>query len=211
MHMRGAHTHLLDSPTVPNVGAGARFSFECDRNKGGVLVLSGGGAIQEVLRPNNIFPEYMRANHDSWCDFAREQGHAVDPEDIVMVRGTVKASEWTVAAFLDETRHQTLELKASAATLGSLGVSLSRSVTSSMSVEHRTSPSQATGNPSPPKNQCVFLNRYKISDRRLPWKNRKIKAEGYRDDEPSQDDVDGYAIEDDCTDSKVFLTPTSDR
>ncbi|KAI0089368.1 hypothetical protein BDY19DRAFT_140693 [Irpex rosettiformis] len=212
------------SPLVP-VGAQTHLSFECARSKGGLVVLNGGGAIQEVLRPNKAFPEYMHTYHDSWCDFAREKGHDVSPEDIVMVRGTVKASEWTVAAFMDETRHQSLELEAQGGLIGSAGISLSLSVASSMSVEHRSGRSQprissdeedSAANFRPMRNQCMFLCRYKMRYRKWPWQIKKIKAEGYRDDEPSSDSdseedtsaesdsEDEDVIEDDCSLTKVL-------
>lgn len=191
-----------------------RLSFECVRNKGGLLIINGGGAIQEVLRPNKTFPEYMHTYHDSWCDFAADRGHDVLPEDIIMVRGTVKASEWTVAAFTDETRHQSLQLEAQGG-LGSAGISVSLSDASSSTVEHRSGRSK----PPPitdqmgtamdsqmPMNQCVFLSRYKMRYRKWPWKNRKIRASGQRDDEPSSDSdsEDDTSTEGDSEDEDVL-------
>lgn len=217
----------LESSCLTPVGAQTHFSFECARNKGGLLVVNGGGAIQEILRPNKTFPEYMHTYHDSWCEFARERGHDVAPEDLVMVRGTVKSSEWTVAAFMDETRHQSLELEAQGGMIGSAGVALSISASSSMSVEHRSGrshPSTISTFDSPPsRDQCLFLCRYKMLYRKWLWKNRKIKAEGYRNDEPSSDsdseddtstegDSEGEdedVIEDDCTEPKVCHLPLS--
>lgn len=187
-------------------------------------MLNSGGAIQEVLRPNKTFPEYMHLYHDSWYEFSKERGHDVAPEDIVMVRGTVKASEWTVAAFTDETRHQSLHLEAQGGSFGSVGVSLALSDASSMSVEHRCGSSLVAtqdnmGLPvvAGPRNQCVFLSRYQMRYRKFPWKNRKIRAAGYRNDPTSEDDSEDMTdtsdtsdtedgvIEDDCAPPKVCL------
>ncbi|KAI0337068.1 hypothetical protein BDW22DRAFT_1364574 [Trametopsis cervina] len=204
-------------------GAQTHLAFECVRNKGGLLVINGGGAVQEVLRPNKTFSEYMNRHHDSWVEFSKERGHDVAPEDIIMVRGWVKASKWTVAAFMDETKYQSLQLEAQAGSIASAGVNLSLSSSSSMSVDHRTGPSRASAPYSVGvaedaelhKNQCVFLSRYKMRYRKFPW--RKIRAEGYKNDESAADDEsdDGssssetdhegdFFVEDDCVRTKIF-------
>lgn len=53
-----------------------------------------------VQRQELQFIRYMRQHHSSWYLYAREElGIACKPEDIILVRGFVKTSAGTVAAF----------------------------------------------------------------------------------------------------------------
>lgn len=218
-------------------GAQVDLAFECVRAKGGLLVLNGGGAIQEVLRPNKTFAEYIHRHHDSWVEFAKKRGHVVPRGDIIMVRGWVKASEWIVAAFKDESKYQLLQLAAQAGSVANAGLRFSVREASSTSVEHRTGASQApapsgagatmsaflrkrrrTGSRkyAPPKNQCVFLSRYKTCYRKWPW--QMIRAAGSKDEEPPAGDGSGdgsiflgadhesdFVVEDDSVRTRVCL------
>lgn len=41
----------------------------------------------------------MRTHHESWYNFARDQGLDLRPDDIILVTGFVKTSEWALTAF----------------------------------------------------------------------------------------------------------------
>ena len=170
------------------------------------MVLNHGGADQEVLKPNTAFPDYMRKHHDSWYAFAQERQHAVRPGDIIMVRGTIKARKWTVAAFVGEETEQSLHFDAHGIAPLAFGASLRLATTSSASVLHRSGPiSEST---TTLKNQCVFLSRYKMK-RRIFRAPKVIRAAGYRgDDRRLHDDEERVPqespeIEDDFGHTKV--------
>lgn len=132
-----------------------------------------------------------------------------------MICGTVKAAEWTVAAFMDEDSTQSLELKLCGGPFSSAGISISRSVSSSQSVEHRSGKSQSPDSLNtasdqqscPPKTHCLFVSRYKIKFSYESLKRRRIphviKAEGRRNDDPRSgggEGGDGIYVEDSLDD-----------
>ncbi|KAI0729097.1 hypothetical protein BC629DRAFT_1302809 [Irpex lacteus] len=152
--------------------------------EGGLLVVSGGGAQQEILLKNWLVPKYIFQHHSSWCRFARDVfGLDLTADEIIFVAGTVKASQWAVAAFMDRSVVQAASLQAGDGTHLSIGGSVSRSLRTSMSVEHRAGPrridegathSGSNGLP----NQCLFVYRYKMRRRRKVSLWQKLYEEG---------------------------------
>lgn len=160
----------------------------------------------------------------SWHAFATKLKHPVKPEDIFLVYGTVKANAWAVAAFTDESRDQSLELKVAGGALGNVGASIQFLVDNSMSVERRTSPKRIVkpGQPSIVNDQCLFVSRYKLRRRevktRALWKkieallwNRSAKPRV--DKEPSLPggvtgtEHDEYDLENDSSNTQVRSQP----
>jgi len=190
--------------SASTAGAQVGYRFSCSSDKGGLLIL-GGPASQEVLRPNRAFVDYMYRNHDSWYEFAKQKGHAIAPEEIIMVRGWVKVSRWTVAAFVNETKGHESQLEVQMGSVGSLSMSAAISSATSMSVEHRSGPPAtasvvdhensregeylvaANSVPTEQRNQCVFLSRYKIRYRRFWLKKISAEAEALDDSKDPPD------------------------
>lgn len=82
-------------------GAGLGYKFECSNSQGGMLIIHDQATKAMVQRSTKI-AQYIARNHGSWCDFAIDPdkyGVQCQPEDIIMVRGTLKTSAWTVAAY----------------------------------------------------------------------------------------------------------------
>lgn len=126
----------------------------------------------------------MRKNHDSWYAFAREKELILRPEDIFMVRGWVKSSAWTVAAFMGDDHAQEIQFVAQAGSLTLPSISLAFSSATSVSCQHRFGPLKidlASTSSGQSHDQCLFLSRYKIRYRFvLP---RKIEAAAGNQDE----------------------------
>lgn len=116
-----------------------------------------------------------------------------------MVRGSVKTARWAVAAFLNESRDHEYQLEVSGGPMvsASAAISVALSNAMAMSVEYRVGPQtedeedsaqeqpEGEGSTSAikkkppaklPRNQCVFLSRYKIRYRKFFWPGRHIQA-----------------------------------
>lgn len=135
-------------------------------------MLKDGGADQQKLLENHLFPLYMIKHHDSWCRLARERGLNVAPERIVLVQGTIKASNWTLASFSDQSKKASFSLTARSGSLLSAGASVHKSLATHMTPETRDSQNLKRSTDSRPglKHDCVFLYRYEI--RRRSWLHR---------------------------------------
>lgn len=98
-----AESRLLFTRIVPmHAGAELAYSFSCRSHRGAFLILQD-YATRSWIEPNSRFTDYIRQYHDSWYAFATDPeklGLECKPEDIVLVRGTMKTSAWTVGAFL---------------------------------------------------------------------------------------------------------------
>lgn len=178
-------------------GAGFSYRFKCTNQEGALLVLMD-NATKSSLNLNDIFEEYMLRNHESWYSFARNPdtlGIRCSPEDIILVRGTVKTSAWAVAAFFDA-GNQTREVSFDGhfSEFASAGMKYWQLRKTVCSFEQRVSPYNPTlpadsaatvrqpvpdlnepDSPSKPyADQCVFLNYYKVKYRK--FRPRKLLA-----------------------------------
>ena len=169
-----------------------------------MLVLSGKGAKQELLRPNDIFTDYILKHHQSWYELAKRRHYSVRQEDIVMVRGTIKASHWTIASFASETDTKSLTLQVKGGSAAYTGISFVRSVVNAQSVDYRSSRPEVKGfkkllkslmRQVSPKD-CLFVAQYKVKYRYNLMQRKQlpavIRAEAYPEDKPPSNE-DGYA------------------
>lgn len=169
-----------------------------------------------VQQQERLFTEYMSRHHRSWHAYATSRdglGMHCQPEDIILVRGFIKTSRWTVAAFLGDTSYaHEVALDGQLGAVINVGLSYSSEGSSQCTPLpprsgplHRIisrnefplrsspttpgSPSTSYDGDSTPRDQCIFLNYYKIKYRRwlLP---DKITAAGGADDLPKGDDND---------------------
>ncbi|KAF7796003.1 hypothetical protein EIP86_007172 [Pleurotus ostreatoroseus] len=79
------------------------YKFDCSTSQGAVLVLTDSAKKTYVL-PSKSFTTYMGRYHASWYEFATNPdtyGLMLRPEDIVLVRGTIKTSAWALGAYVD--------------------------------------------------------------------------------------------------------------
>ncbi|KAI0089371.1 hypothetical protein BDY19DRAFT_140875 [Irpex rosettiformis] len=137
----------MNSPMSP-IGGESLISYKCVSHKGAILLLNEGGTTQETLLPNSNFPAYMLEHYDSWYKLAKEQEHDIEPEDLVMVKGTVKASDWTVAAFYDKSKHRSFKVEARGIPYVGAGLSFTNS---KVSTEYRTTRSEGEKLPIAPR------------------------------------------------------------
>lgn len=74
--------------------------YRCVEGTGALLALQEG--CENVVVPHNRdWIEYMRRNHRSWHEWAtQEEGSPIiDKEDIILVRGYIKARKWAIGCF----------------------------------------------------------------------------------------------------------------
>lgn len=95
--------------------------------------------------------EYIRQNHDAWYSFATNSqtyGLQCKPEDIIMVRGTVKTSAWAVAAYRDSGNHtHNVAFSGQVGPVADAGFQLTSSSTVQSSFEHRAGPTPNAARP----------------------------------------------------------------
>lgn len=136
----------------------------------------------------------MQKHHSSWCEFAFNQyGLTLKPEEIVLVRGWVKTSDWAVAAFLDRGTAHEVSFQADAGPFANAKFSVSRSGVTSSSVQHRTGRTvEHDPEDEIARDQCVFLSMYKMK-RRYYLLPRVVAAA-----EPTNDDARDYGPDSEC-------------
>ncbi|KAF7797950.1 hypothetical protein EIP86_009157 [Pleurotus ostreatoroseus] len=116
--------------------------------------------------PNDKIRQYMLKHHHSWFIFAKAMALNLSLEDIIFVRGFIKASDWAVAAW--KAKDQDADIEGSFRYDPDTGFDFQFSKQerivhacrwSSGSDQFSTTPT------SRPKNQCLFLQYYKVKHR----------------------------------------------
>ncbi|KAI0092298.1 hypothetical protein BDY19DRAFT_591513 [Irpex rosettiformis] len=169
-------------------GATLSYRFECNSKEGAFLMLWDDATKTVIEEDARMFEEYMLRYHESWCEYARDKrGLSLKNEDIILVRGFVKTSRWTVAAFLGS-RSSTQQVTIS----GELGSVVNIGINYSSHEDARCSPVAPRSGPAHPmpKDQCLFLNYYKIKRRRF-FPNEIVAAA-----DPSDHDAERRGEED---------------
>ncbi|KAI0765564.1 hypothetical protein BC629DRAFT_1541120 [Irpex lacteus] len=193
-------------------GGNLAYTFKCSSHRGAFLVIDD-HATKTSFSPNIPFKRYMLEHHASWYAFATDPkkfGLQCEPEDIILVRGTMKTSSWRIGAFFGHTsRSHGLAAGAQVAPVGGANLQMSSEYNQSHKWEQRVDPHRALPRSSAfrlasapddamdvdsvdsqgliyqplVKDQCLFLNYYKIKWRKfLP---KKIIAQA---DPPSLDE-----------------------
>lgn len=135
-----------------------------------------GGATRDDVHPNRLFPRYLMKNFKSWIAFAEDRhGLEISSEQIMLVRGRVKAAEWAVAAFVEGGLSHKIVFQASAGSYASASFELSRTSYGSGSPEWRSGPKRSTV-AADAKDQCVFLSTYRLKQRRRRLFSFKVEA-----------------------------------
>lgn len=164
-------------------GVSAAYSFDCKDQKGAIVV-PGDYASLRLVRRNDRFFDYVRQHHKSWFEFARSLGLDVKPEDIILVSGWLKTTEWAVAAVLAEGKAHAFSLNVDpGSSIVQARLDIEHSTNHKLSTSHRKGPNKITARR---RDQCLFLRYYKAKYRfaRFKFLGMKIVAAA----EPQPDD-----------------------
>ena len=145
--------------------------------------------VTEDMQSRRHVVDYMRNNFDSWLEFANAAwGLGIRPEDLLFVCGTLKTTQWAVAAFQGHTfRNKQGSVSGQLGSIGNVGITVQISDQLLPNTHHRTGPqlpavqvdpnrrlsypgheTPATLVPNEP-DQCLFIHFYKMK-RRFWWK-----------------------------------------
>ncbi|KAF8516249.1 hypothetical protein JB92DRAFT_2272739 [Gautieria morchelliformis] len=160
------------------VQSGGGFTFECTKEQGAALILRQDARRTDALRKTN-FTRYVLENHSKWLKFANDvHERGISADQLLMVTGCDKTSQWACAAFLASSNQIGVEFRVGNVGVAQGGVSVWGSWNHCQFVEAHSGPSsrvrqtpssnsqQITYNPrTNSRNQCVFLRGYKLCDR----------------------------------------------
>ncbi|GJE94288.1 WD40 repeat domain-containing protein [Phanerochaete sordida] len=142
-------------------------SYGCREVHGALLVLKS-HASAESLYDNRDLEAYMIREHENWHAYAQgDVGHRVEPGEIVLVCGWVKApADWATAAFSNSSSTRGMSIGGQIAQFFGLSLSgLRRRSYSGPPMERCGTKYPDTADTNDPKNQCIFVKRYKIKKR----------------------------------------------
>ncbi|KAF7789084.1 hypothetical protein EIP86_000017 [Pleurotus ostreatoroseus] len=172
-------------------GAGAGFQFNVKTTKGAMLVLPKHANLENLLT-SMVVPNYIRQHIESWQRHMKSIDIKVQLEDILFVRGTIKTSNWTVAAFKQDSKSQGGSLQGSLTPAAGARFDLKLGHQSACSKDSRTRPLVDSGQ-DPSCDQCVFLQVYKLKPRLLRFLPSKIEAQAGPHQLPRHNDDDDNA------------------
>ncbi|GJE94295.1 WD40 repeat domain-containing protein [Phanerochaete sordida] len=174
--------------------------YGCKEVQGALLVLKS-HAYAESVYANRALEAHMLREHASWHAYARDAvGHRVAPQDVVLVSGWVKApADWATAAFSNARSTHKLSLGAQVGQFFGFSVGASRVKSyTGPPMERRGAWYPDTARPDAPRNQCVFVKRYKVKER-LGIVRVMVAGAGYDNPPTGHDDDAG-----DTRGSKLF-------
>ena len=152
------------------------YQWDSQKSQGAILVLRD-TAKKIATHSATCFRSYMRKNHESWYAFARDPdtyGLHAEPEDIILVRGTVKTSSWALAAYTDAGTHaHAIAFNAKAGAVAGAGFKWSSTHSSSAQLEQRVGPSDASPPVPPARNTGKAVARYKDELPEVEFENSK--------------------------------------
>lgn len=173
-------------------GITASYGFKCEERMGAIVIPGDHGALR-VVRPNNIFFEYVRKHHRSWYDLAQTIGLAVRPDDLILVSGWLKTTDWVVATVLTEERSRGFSLSIdSVSSPVQASFNIERATHRSFSAHQRRGPNRVAERR---HNQCLFIRYYKAKYRvpHMSWLGMKIVAAAEPQDLREEDDAEGHS------------------
>lgn len=164
------------------VSASGGYSFSSKGKRGAVAILKDGGVEQRVSR-STAFQQYIYTHHMAWHAFARRRGVHIGVQDIVLVSGFIKTTEWALAAYDNQEAAHEFSLSINASSVFSAESSFSLEEKTHTGLRHRVGPCPQPGSSptSPPDSpltektfvrphdQCVFLQYYKCKPRGFGW------------------------------------------
>ncbi|EIN09929.1 hypothetical protein PUNSTDRAFT_133702 [Punctularia strigosozonata HHB-11173 SS5] len=135
---RQDQAHAGISSLAP-ITAGFNFSFSSQVHRAAVLVLKPWANFYHSLQHETI-KNYCLKYGESWYDFAKSQGFALDPGEIILVYGVVRTATWALAAFTENDTKMGAGVSLDTASFAGAGISLYRAWDERSSVEHRSGP-----------------------------------------------------------------------
>ncbi|OCH93175.1 hypothetical protein OBBRIDRAFT_832829 [Obba rivulosa] len=178
------------------------FSITCMAEQGAALLLDDDAERKEI-KPNRRMPKYMADHIQRWLDLINEIGLDIAAEDIYFVRGFVKSRTWATMTFQNASHETSGSVKFD---YGPVGISLLGSWNNESSIPPltRSGPLRPQANSSAfaitdgssnteisapngwPRDQCIFLNYYKVKMRRF-FGPKVIKAAAGPSNLPSEE------------------------
>lgn len=146
--------------TLPStVSADLAYKFQCTQNQGAMLVLAD-PAKKTHARNTLDFKRYMMEHHDRWHEFATQTVRLdCKPEDIVLVRGTVKTGTWAVAAYLEgENSSREVSFHVSSNPVATIGFEWSSEIQERGNFEWRSSSAKIRQATEPTTNTAALLS-----------------------------------------------------
>lgn len=152
------------------------------------MLLKDHATSKRVHPSDKRFIDYMQKHWKEWHSLVSET-MVLEPEQIVLVSGFVKTTQWAMAAFLNAGSAHEVAFQAGAGPFSQAGFSAAVSTEYSSSVQHRIGPisEDKIQTEARPQNQCIFLSYFKLKRPRFPKSHFKIvaAAEPKDDDPPS--------------------------
>lgn len=173
----------LDVPTDV-VTAGGKLSFESSTNAGAILVTKHKTFREDAERLGR-FRRHIQENYKTWLEFANDNDHDIEVQDIILVTGRDMTEDFSMIAFSQSSREISFQFEAGVSQLASASVSgwgswrCEYPVFENWGPQERRHPSRIlpdtipdstppSGDPSsdtaqnPDYNQCVFLRGFRI-------------------------------------------------
>ncbi|KAI1781683.1 hypothetical protein LXA43DRAFT_908057 [Ganoderma leucocontextum] len=196
------------APGVAPASAGVGWRFQTRSDSGALVMLNPPGVAEDIESKRHIV-NYMRDNFDSWLEFANASysfGLDLRPEDFIFICGTLKTTEWAVAAFQGSMfRNKEGHVSGQLGSFGNVGFSVHISNQVLPTNHYRTGPHRPPARVgdhhrlsypghdtpaglSPSPNQCLFVHYYKMK-RRLWWKEPMLAGAGPHQLPPGADNA----------------------
>ncbi|KAI0076816.1 WD40 repeat-like protein [Panus rudis PR-1116 ss-1] len=92
-------------------GIGGGISMKVKSDKAAFLTIPSPPHQVQVYK-NRLFPQYMRKNRKSWFDFAQELGLDPKLDDLIIIKGVVKTTNWVVGMYLGHSKEHEVKISA---------------------------------------------------------------------------------------------------
>ena len=146
------------------------YKFKLASEAGAVLI-PGSDVTLSHVQATPSFRNYVLSYHASWYNFAVSQQRELDAEDIVLVSGCMKTSEWALAAVTGRGQSRTISFGPQGSD-PSAQFGFEQSTDAVVSVTQRSGPKisdpkAGRGGVSKTPDQCLFMKYYRVKYRRF--------------------------------------------
>ena len=177
------------------------YNLVCESDEGAFLLLWDSATKTTLKLGRPQFEKYILEHHDSWCEYARSI-LGISAKDVIVVSGFIKSSTWTIATFFGDSRFE--EGTVGGHLSSALDVDFSHpsgDTTACLPIGSRSGPAhrmrsaqrlasrEEPEDRAMPKDQCLFLNYYKVKHRSLA--PEPTTGSGYDDDLGHSDEDEG--------------------
>ncbi|GJE94314.1 WD40 repeat domain-containing protein [Phanerochaete sordida] len=195
-HSRGVRKRDIGgsiSAGVSEAIAALSTRYTCKETHGALLVLQSEGRSESVFEGRRL-KRYIAQYHESWNEYVRDVlDHHVREEDIILVGGWVKtAADWAAMAFSNTSTKHHASLKGTVGGFMGIGLFGSRTRKQSGARSYRTgteySKSDHDTHSDLPRDQSMFIKRYKIKRRLIVLKTIVAGAGHHTLPDPDNED-----------------------